>query len=197
MHLNPVHFLSLHICPMPLKPPTLIKFRSTKKKKKRGMENLVMEAVVWHCESCIKHFYHTSFLASVHYKESLVWFTFPCLHYIFDAGPLLWLFLDILVPPCIVEILQLWICGSIFFHILQYIRDGLDVGTGQIITLGLGLGYSVGSPGGKWAHSHGLFWGEMAVDVCGNLEKRRPGGGKTTGSDIIYKRRTEEKKSSF
>lgn len=50
--------------------------------------------------------------------------------------------------------LGLWIK---FLQILQDIRDGADVGTDQIITLGLDLGYRVDPSGGKWGHFHGLF----------------------------------------
>lgn len=42
---------------------------------------------------------------------------------------------------CVVEILQLWICGSSpFLHTLQQIIDGGFVDAGQVITLILGLG---------------------------------------------------------
>lgn len=50
---------------------------------------------------------------------------------------------NILLPPLYCEdptALNLWVR---LLHILQDIRDGADIGTGQIITLGLGLGYRV------------------------------------------------------
>lgn len=55
--------------------------------------------------------------------------------------------------------LGLWVR---FLHMVQQIVDGMDVGLGQVITLGLGLGlgsYRAGPPDGKWELSHAhCFW---------------------------------------
>ena len=67
--------------------------------------------------------------------ESLVWFQASGFYYTIDARPSLGLFLRILLLPCVVEILQV-----MFLHVLQQAINGADVGAGQVITLGLGLG---------------------------------------------------------
>lgn len=46
--------------------------------------------------------------------------------------------------------------GSVgqLLHMLQQVMDGMDVGKGQVLTLGLGLGsYRIGLPGRKWGRS--------------------------------------------
>ncbi|KAL6092449.1 hypothetical protein STEG23_022795, partial [Scotinomys teguina] len=53
-----------------------------------------------------------SLLASVHCKESWVWFEASGFCCTMDAGPSLGLLLDILLLPCVVGILQLWICSK-------------------------------------------------------------------------------------
>lgn len=109
-----------------------------------------MEIAVCHSESRSKpllsiHFYILVLIA----KKSLVWFKALGFCYIIDTGPSLGLFLDILLRPYIVEILQLWVCRSISpptptptMH--QQITDWVDVVVDQHITQVLGLsGYSI------------------------------------------------------
>ena len=72
----------------------------------------------------------------------------PSLYYMIDAGPTLGLFLDILLPLCILENLQAWVSRSI--HIFRQLLDAVKVVTIQTTTLGLGLGSCrVGSPDEK------------------------------------------------
>ena len=68
------------------------------------------------------------------------------LHYTLNAWLPVGLFLDILLLPCVVETLHVR-----SLHMLQQITDGVDAGTGQVVTLSLGLGSCrVGLPDRKW-----------------------------------------------
>lgn len=94
-------------------------------------------------------FVHISLLARVNCKELLACFEASGFCYIIDNGPSLGLVLVITLLPCIVGILRPWILQHWPLHMLQQILDGLDVGVGQLITLGLGscrTGQSTSSP---------------------------------------------------
>ena len=77
-------------------------------------------------------------LASVHCRESLVWFEALGFCYTTDSGPSLELLLVILLLPCVVEILQLWVVQDRPLHLLQQITDGVDIGMGQHCNPGYG-----------------------------------------------------------
>lgn len=66
-------------------------------------------------------------LVSFHCKVSLVLFKMSSLEYMFDAGALLDLFLEILLISCCRNpaVLSLWVLSP---HVLQQILDGMDVG---------------------------------------------------------------------
>lgn len=76
---------------MPLD-PTHLPYHPQKKLREKGgekeeRENLVMEAAVWHSESCSKPLYPYIFLhAGVHRKVSLLWFEAPNLCYTINAS---------------------------------------------------------------------------------------------------------------
>jgi hypothetical protein len=57
-------------------------------------------------------FVHTSFLANVLCNESLVCFKASGFCYTISTGPSLGLLLDMLLFPCVMEILKLWICRT-------------------------------------------------------------------------------------
>jgi hypothetical protein len=68
--------------------------------------NHTVETAVYHT---VYSFIYTSFLANVHCNEFLVWFKASGFCYTINIGSSLGLLLDILLLPCIMEILQLWI----------------------------------------------------------------------------------------
>lgn len=55
-------------------------------------------------------FVHTAWLADVHCNESLVWFEASGFCYTINTGSLLGLLSDILLLPCVMELLCLWTC---------------------------------------------------------------------------------------
>jgi hypothetical protein len=57
-------------------------------------------------------FVYTSLLANIHCNESMVWFVASGFCYTINTGSSPGLLLDILLPPCVMEILQLWICNT-------------------------------------------------------------------------------------
>ena len=61
--------------------------------------------------------------------ESLIWSKASGFYYTIDAGPSLGLLLVILQLPCVMEILQLWVCRA-GLPVLQQSTDGVDVGVG-------------------------------------------------------------------
>ena len=82
----------------------------------------------------VNPFIHIALLASVHCKESLVWFKASGFCYTIDTGPSLGLLLDILLLSCIVENLQDW-----YLHVLQQTIDEVDVGVDQLPWFWAGL----------------------------------------------------------
>ena len=62
--------------------------------------------------------------------------------YTINTGSSLGLLSDILLLPCVMEILQLWICRAVPLHTLQQLTNGVDVGVGQLKVLDLDLGGS-------------------------------------------------------
>ena len=76
-------------------------------------------------------FAHTYLLANVHYSESLVWFQGFC--YTINTGSSLGFLSDALLLPCVMEILQLWICRT------GPAVHGIVDGVGQLIALDLSL----------------------------------------------------------
>ena len=83
----------------------------------------------------VNPFIHVSLLASIHCSH---WSGF-C--YTTDARPSLRILSAILLLPCVMEILQLWVCkNGRSFHMLQQITDGVDIGVGKLIILILSLG---------------------------------------------------------
>lgn len=62
-----------------------------------------MEAVVWHNESCSTPIIHMSLLASVHYKESLIWLKASVLCNTINTGPSMRVILDILFYPVLLR----------------------------------------------------------------------------------------------
>ena len=84
--------------------------------------------------SILHPFVHTSLLANVHCNESLVWFEASGFCYTINTGSSLGLLSDILLLPCVMEILQLWICRTSPFmhHMLYHCISGGDVGIGQL-----------------------------------------------------------------
>ena len=70
-------------------------------------------------------FVHTSLLAGVHCKESLVWFEASGFYYTINAGPSLGQPMVILLLPCVVEILQFWV-----WRASRFITNGVDVWLG-------------------------------------------------------------------
>lgn len=52
------------------------------------------------------------------------------------------LLLDMLLLPCVMEALQLWIHSTGPIHMFQQFIDGADIGVGQLIVLDLDLGGS-------------------------------------------------------
>lgn len=82
-----------------------------------------------------------SLLASVRYKESLVWFKISGFCYTINNESSLWLLLNILLLPCVIEILQFQCCISSPFTYSSRLRwCGFRWGGGQLIALVLGLG---------------------------------------------------------
>ena len=73
-----------------------------------------MEGVVSH-NTTVHPFVHTSLLASVQCSESLVWFEVSSVYYTINIGLLPGLLWDVLVLPCVLEILQLWIWNITHF----------------------------------------------------------------------------------
>ena len=121
----PLSSLSLNIHSLSLQPPL-------QKQNKTKQNHLVMEAGVCH------PFVHICLVANVHCNESLV-----CLIsdfcYIINTGSLPGLS-DILMLPCVLEILQLWIHRSGPIHTVLHSIDRVDVGVGQSKPLDLNLG---------------------------------------------------------
>ena len=69
-----------------------------------------MEAVAWHSELQSKYPY--IFTCKCVLQKVIVWFKASGFYYTVDAGPSLGLFLDSLLLPCVMEILQLWVCRT-------------------------------------------------------------------------------------
>jgi len=131
-------------------------------------------------------FVHTSLLAMSHWSgsRSLAPATLSILDPLGD-------FSDILLLPCVMEVLQLWICRTCPFMSSSR-SDGVDVGVGQIRALVLGLGGSrasqpasspaptaAGEPSGtalpnspKAAASKGL--GQLSALVASRLARPKP-----------------------
>lgn len=88
----------------------LILFKEREEKNKQIEKILIMEAVMSHSKPY--RFTHISLLASVHPKESLVWFEGSGYCYSINAGPSLGLFLHILLLSSVVEMLQFGVCRN-------------------------------------------------------------------------------------
>ncbi|KAL6040579.1 hypothetical protein STEG23_015980, partial [Scotinomys teguina] len=69
--------------------------------------------VVEHTESMALQKLTTYSHEAVNLRESLVWFETSGFYYTINAGPSLRLCSDILLLPCVVEILQLWVCRNL------------------------------------------------------------------------------------
>jgi hypothetical protein len=111
---TPLISASLYICPLPLQasPQRKEKKRKEKerkekkrkRKRKRKQPNHLVKAVVYYSVSHLIPFY---IIANVHCNEPLVWFKASGFCYAINPGSSLGLLLDILLLPCIIEILQL------------------------------------------------------------------------------------------
>lgn len=95
MYLSPLIPIPLYLL---LQPPP----RQAQKK------NLVTEAVVCHSHT-VYSLIHISLFANTHYNELLIWFQASGFCYTINTRSLLELLLAILLP-CVMELLQLWIC---------------------------------------------------------------------------------------
>lgn len=129
MCLDHIHFLPPSNLPStPVQPP--IKQTPRKKgktkwtnKKREKFKNLIMEASVWHSESCCIPLCPYISTWQTFIAESLVWCEALGLDYTNDAPPPpLGLFLGIPLLPCAVDILQIWVCGSGSFRCLSVQR---------------------------------------------------------------------------
>jgi hypothetical protein len=105
-HPNPTHLSvpTLHPC----KPPP-------QKKEKENIINLIVAAIVCHSHSHSNTFVHTSLLANVHCTESWVCFETSGFCYSIYTWFSLRLFLDFMMLPCVLEIMQLLICRTSSF----------------------------------------------------------------------------------
>lgn len=107
---------SLRIHPLPLHFPPSNKAKFKKKKKERKtrkkLKNLSWKLQCDPVSHTVNAFVCVSLFARVHGKESSVWFGASGFYYTIEAGPSLGLCLDILLLPCGVEMLQLWVCES-------------------------------------------------------------------------------------
>jgi hypothetical protein len=75
-----------------------------------------METVVCHSVCHMVHpFVSTFYLANVCCNQSLVWFEASGFCYTINPGSSLGLFSDILLLPCVMEILEVWICQTSSF----------------------------------------------------------------------------------
>lgn len=163
MYLDPIHSLSLCICPPPLQASPKIKQNSREKMKKikwekhkkEGIKNLIMEAAVWSNKSW--HISLCPYISTCKYllQRVIGWVVCPW----YPLHVQWWTSTRILpghpaVILCCGLFWGLWIRS---LHMLQQIIDGMDVEAGQVITLGWGLSsYRVGLPDGKWGQfSHG------------------------------------------
>lgn len=85
-----------------------------------------MEAALCHSVSHSVTSVLTSFLASLDCNESLAWFEAPGFLYTISTGSLPGLFSDILLLPCVREVLHLWICRT------SPVLDEVAVWVGQL-----------------------------------------------------------------
>lgn len=76
-------------------------------------------------------FGHISLLANAHCNDFLVWKETSGFCYSIDLGISLDLLFDILLLPCVIEILWLWICKAGPLYPLQQFIDRVGVGMGQ------------------------------------------------------------------
>lgn len=90
-------------------------------------------------------------------NESLVWFDTSGFYYIIKSGHTLGLLSDIILLPCILENLYLWICMSSLsgpLYMLQKFIDKMGFGRGYFIVPILGLGCSWVGPLPSFPHHH-------------------------------------------
>lgn len=66
--------------------------------------------------------------------ESLVWFQASGFYYAIDGGLQWAFFLAILLLSCVVEILQLWVCGTSPFSHAPAVYKWIECWVGQVIT---------------------------------------------------------------
>lgn len=109
------------------------------KNKREGIKNLVMEAAVHLSNSCCKS--HGPYISTC--KSSLQRIIGLArglsLHYMFNAGPQLSLPSGLVFSQCCGDGAAL---GPLirYFQVLLLIIKGMDIGAGQVIIVGLGLG---------------------------------------------------------
>lgn len=124
--------LSLSIFPLPLQlpPSNKIKF---KRKKNQFWQGSCSCDIASHTVNPSVHI----LLVRVHYKESLVWFEVSGFCYTINAGSSPELLLVILLLPCAVEILKLWVCRT--GPIMYSSRSQMGWLSRWVMTLVLGL----------------------------------------------------------
>lgn len=124
----------LHNCLLPLTAPLQIKQSLREKKGGKLENNLIMEPAVWHRESRSKPFRLYIFTCKCSSQRVIglvqgLWFL---LHH------QCWALIRTFVSLCYGDPAALGLPVR-SLHILQQIVDRMDVGAGQVITLGLGL----------------------------------------------------------
>jgi hypothetical protein len=115
-------------------------YTTPKEKKERETEKKIS---MWKLSWCVPEYnLCPHFFTSRYCNESLVWFEASGFCYIIDTESSPGLLSDILSLPCVMEILQLWICRLGLLSCALAVHNGVDIGVGQLKALDLGLGGS-------------------------------------------------------